>query len=109
MPRSVEEIIKELEHLSVRQTIALRELTEATAAKEEPRNEQDDEWEFPIGRWVRILNAKKEFTGFGRGVRKENKFRTVVKVTKCRVNVELDSGKTVQRSPHNLAVVLAEY
>ena len=50
MPRSVEEIIKELEHLSVRQTIALRELTEATAAKEEPRNEQDDEWEFPIGR-----------------------------------------------------------
>ena len=108
MPRSVDEIIKELEHLSVWQTITLRELTEAIVAKE-PRNEQDDEWEFPIGRRVRILNAKKEFTGFGRGVRKENEFGTVVKVTKFRVHVELDSGKTVQHSPHNLAVVLAEY
>ena len=109
MPRTVEEIIKELEHLSVRQSIALKELSEVTAVKE-PGNEQDDEWEFPIGGRVRILNAKKEFTGlFGRGARKENGFGTVVKVTKFRVHVELDSGKTVQHSPHNLAVVLAEY
>ena len=107
MPRTVEEIIKELEHLSVRQSIVLKELSRVTAVKD-PRNEQDDEWEFPIGGRVRILNPKKEFTGFGRGVRQENEFGTVIKITKSRVHVALDSGKTIQRSPRNLAIVLAE-
>ena len=108
MPRTVEEIIKELEHLSVRQSIVLKELSRVTAVKE-PGNEQDDEWEFPIGGRVRILNPKKEFSIHGRNVRKGNEFGTVVKVTKFRVHVELDNGKTIQRSPDNLAVVLAEY
>ena len=108
MPRSVEEIITELEHLSVRQSIALKELSRVTAVNE-ICDEQNDEWEFPIGGRVRILNPKKEFTNFGRNVRKGNEFGTIVKVTKFRVHIKLDSVKTIQRSPENLAVVLAEY
>ena len=107
MPRTVEEIIKELEHLAVRQSIALKELSRVNAANE-ACDKQDDEWEFPIGGRVRILNPKKEFAHFGRNVLKGNEFGTVVKVTKFRVHVELDSGKTIQRSPENVAVVLTE-
>ena len=107
MPRTVEEIIKELEHLAVRQSKALKELSRVNAANK-AHDEQDDEWEFPIGGRVRIINPKKEFAFGGRNVRKGNDFGTVVKVTKFRVHVELDSGKTIQRSPENVAVVLVE-
>ena len=48
MPRTVDEIIKELEHLAVRQSIALKELSRVNNAKE-ARKEQNDKWEFPIG------------------------------------------------------------
>ena len=107
MPRTVDEIIKELEHLVVRRSIALEELSRVNNANK-ACEEQDDEWEFPIGGRVRILNLKKGFYRGGRNARPRDKFKVVVKVTKSRVHIELDSGLTVQRSPNNVAAVLAE-
>ena len=107
MPRTVDEIIKELEHLALRQSIALKELSRVNNAKEACK-EQIDEWDFPIGGRVRILNPKKGFYRGGRNARPRNEFGTVVKVRKSRVHIELDSGLTVQRSPKNVAIVLAE-
>ena len=107
MPRTVDEIIKELEHLALRQSIALKELSRVNNAKE-ARKERIDEWDFPIGGRVRILNPKKGFYRGGRNARPRDEFGIVVKVTKSRVHIELDSGLTVQRSPNNVAVVLAE-
>ena len=104
MPRTVDEIVKDLEHLAVRQSIALKELSDANKACEE----QDNEWEFPIGGRVRILNPKKGFYRGGRNARPRDEFGIVVKVKKSRVHIELDSGLTVQRSPNNVAAVLAE-
>ena len=104
MPRTVDEIVKDLEHLAVRQSIALKELSDANKACEE----QDNEWEFPIGGRVRILNPKKGFYCGGRNARPRDEFGIVVKVKKSRVHIELDSGLTVQRSPNNVAAVLAE-
>ena len=107
MPRTVDEIIKELEQLTLRQSIALKELSSINNAKED-RKERIDEWDFPIGGKVRILNPKKAFYHGGRNTRPRDEFGTVVKVTKFRVHIELDSGLTVQRSPKNVAIVLAE-
>ena len=104
MPRTVDEIVKDLEHLAVRQSIALKELSDANKACEE----QDNEWESPIGGRVRILNPKKGFYRGGRNARPRDEFGIVVKVKKSRVHIELDSGLTVQRSPNNVAAVLAE-
>ena len=107
MPRTVDEIIKELEHLALRQSIALKELSRVNDANK-TRKEQDDEWEFPIGGRERILNPKKGFYRGGKSARPRDKFGVVVKVTKSRVHIKLDSGLTVQRAPSNVAVVLAE-
>ena len=107
MPRTVDEIIKELEHLAVRQSIALKELSRVNHANK-AHKEQDDEWEFPIGGRVRILNLKKGFYRGGKNARPRDEFGVVVKVTKSRVQIKLDSGLTVQRAPSNVAVVLAE-
>ena len=106
MPRTVDEIIKELEQLTLRQSIVLKELSSVNNAKED-RKERIDEWDFPIGGKVRILNPKKGFYRGGRNTRSRDEFGTVVKVTKSRVHIELDSGLTVQRSPKNVAIVLA--
>ena len=105
MPRTVDEIIKELEQLTLRQSIVLKELTRANDAKKAPKG-QDDEWEFQIGGRVRILNPKKGFYRGGKSTRPRDEFGIVVKVTKSRVHVKLDSGLTVQRPPNNIAVVL---
>ena len=106
MPRTVDEIIKELEHLALRQSIALKELSRVNNTNK-ARKEQDDEWEFPIAGRVCILNPKKGFYRGGKNARPRDKFGVVVKVTKSRVHVKLDSGLTVQRAPSNVAVVLA--
>jgi len=107
MPRTVDEIIKELEHLTLRQSIVLKELSRVNNTKE-ARKEQIDKWDFPIGGRVRILNPKKGFYRGSRNARPHDKFGVVVKVTKSRVHIELDSGLTVQRSPNNVAIVLTE-
>ena len=108
MPRTVDEIIKELEHLAVRQSIALKELSRVNHANKAHKEQQDNEWEFPIGGRVCILNLKKGFYRGGRNARPHDEFGVVVKVTKSRVHIKLDSGLTVQRAPSNVAVVLAE-
>ena len=109
MPRSVDELLIEIKNLSLKQHETLGELDDAIklrevkAKKGVPAN--TEEWKYPVGVRVRVLKPPPAFPPFkGRSSRKLNEFGVVIKNTKYRVHIVLDSGKIIQRAEDNIAL-----
>ena len=111
MPRSVDELLIEIKNLSLQQHETLGELDDAIklsefkAKKGAPAN--TEEWKYPVGIRVRVLKPPPAFPPYfnGRSSRKVNEFGVVIKNTKYRVHIVLDSGKIIQRAEDNIALV----
>ena len=110
MPRSVDELLIEIKNLSLQQHETLGELDDAIklsefkAKKGAPAN--TEEWKYPVGIRVRVLKPPPAFPPYfnGRSSRKVNEFGVVIKNTKYRVHIVLDSGKIIQRAEDNIAL-----
>lgn len=103
MSGSVDDIIRELQRLEIRQRILLGELSTATANERQARGEQSPRasTDFAIGDRVVITNnvPKKPL---GRNVTTRDRRGTVYKITEFRVFLKTDNGNKTNRARHNL-------
>lgn len=97
---SVEDLIRELETLSLRGTEVARRLRAArgreAAGQRPPRHHGNV---FQVNDRVRIANG---ITVLGRRATEADRRGTVTKITAERVRLLTDSGLVVRRAPHNL-------
>ena len=101
---SVDELIRQLETLRVREDTLLRQIIRARAREsqqEQGNSGADGEAaRYRIGDRVRITNQSRGL--IGRAVTERDRVGTVTKITRKRVFLQTDNGANTNRAPENL-------